>query len=235
MGPALCCGVKADNYTSVKKGAEQNIRIWEEEKLNMFKSNFSNVMARSKFKSKIVRVKVAESFFAREFGEEAVKMIRSSFFKLENGYDCLKLKALIFLMTRPSPMKSGRITYFDKSIYAIQEILVNEEEELKGPIEKSNSHLLFFIQILVSVSIEGITSYHKSLGLNKLPSDRVEISSIIPEICERILKDIFEWPGLYKGNCINYQDLSNILASNPWFLSSGHIRTVAAELGEYNK
>lgn len=233
MGQAICCGVKADSYTSVKKGPEQNIRIWEEGKLCMFKKSFNSVMARNRFKNQIVHIKVAESFFAKEFGEESVKMIRTPFFKLGSGYNCQKLKTLIFLMSRPSPMKSGRITYFDKSIYTIQEILINEEEELRGPVEKTNTRLHFFIELIVSVSIEGITSYYDSLNTRN-PIMNSDISNKIPLICEKILADIFDWPGLFKGGCFNYQDLSNILASNPWFLSSGHIRMVADEIKEEN-
>jgi hypothetical protein len=67
----------------------------------------------------------------------------------------------MFLLSRPEMQRSGKVDYYDKAVYIMQEVLSNEEDDMNIPVEKNNIKLKSLCQLLCSVAIEGITSYYR--------------------------------------------------------------------------
>lgn len=225
----VCCGSnKKEFYPDVENEHEYEIRNWEE-KIGAFRTTFTALRSRGRFESNLISPLVAESFFAKEFSRDMVELINKPFFKEGDKYSAKKLNALIFLLSRPLPTKSGSLTYFDKAAYLIQEILVNEEDDLNNPIEENNGRLKNFCELLISVVIDGITAFY--VDKNKIELDYFkEISKKKAEIAAFVIKNMYRGAKKQESVSFNFKDISACLSANTWFLSPGYFREAGYEL-----
>lgn len=220
-----CCETMRNEYICIDNSDESSIREWEEEALSAFKSNFNDLMSRYNFMRCRISIKKAEKYFLREFGKEAVNLINQSYFN-EDGYTCSKkLTALIFLLSKPEQKQSKDIVYYDKSLFLFQEILTHESENINDPIDKSNKKLIEFLNLLSDVAIDGISTYYLSLQKSSSISLYVnELIALKKNISQILIDAIFDWKELTHSQALSHQDISNLLKSNPFFLTSGCLR-----------
>lgn len=225
-----CCIPNKHNYTDVENNNELEIREWEIKKLICFKKSFNFIINQSNFDSLLIPTKSAEVFLLKFFSKEVSEIIKRRYFIEKNEMiNVKKLEALIFLITIPETKRSESISYYDKSIYVIQEVLINQEDDLNCIIEENNTKLSSFLKMIIEVTFE-ICGYFKEIKAKQNDED-----CYVSEICSQSIKKISQMVIRSFSNQIkekksisfNNKDLSDAFNFNKWFLTSGFIRECA--------
>ena len=124
----ICCTSKKLYYTDVDSHEELEIRRWEETQLKSYEYTFSYLRSKLRLNSNIENKEKVVKMLKDEINEEASNFVsKTKLFDEGDKFISLnKIRAFIFLITRPEKFKSesGK-SYYDKASYLIQEILCN--------------------------------------------------------------------------------------------------------------
>lgn len=237
----VCCSPKREFYTDVDKEEELDARKYEEQKLGAFKMTFSSYKAKLNFHVKDEKQNKVIPMLKEELGNDMAQLVQNSKIFKEGDSDRIsvkKLRALGLLLTRPEKVHTDSKNYIDKATYLIQEILVNEEEDLKSPIEVNNSNLKEVLSLLVEVALDGITkSYLESNGVQlryfeeifKLRKENI-VEFIIKNVTMRGVGTKTNEKEAEQAKLFNFSDLNSKFEADKWFLTSGYIRELAYDL-----
>ena len=227
----ICCGkLSKEFYPDVEPEQEREIRLWEES-IGAFKKTFTSLRNKSKlFEQNLISPIIAESYFEKEFSSSMVDLIKQPYFMIDDQYSSKKLNALVFLLTRAEAKQTGNISYYDKSTYIIQEILVDEEDNLNNPIEENDEKLRNFCVLLCDVSFEITAYFIKSKRLLEVDYFK-DISNNKEKASDFALKNIFRASNKAITS-FNNNDLSARFTLDKWFLTPGYFRESAYELSK---
>lgn len=228
-----CCAVTRIFYTDVDNQDELEIRKFEEEKLNAYTYTFNSFKSKLSLNSNFESENKIINTFSKELGSEVINIIKTStVFKQGELYNVTKLKALVFLLTRPELLVHQKQKYFDKASFLVQEILTNEEDKLNSPIEIQNENLKKLLEVLVEVSLNAITKYYlvaNCITVNRYTEEIFKIDN--QEIVDFIINNVTKVSGNKKEKeeitSFNFIEINRKFENDKWFLTPGYIREVA--------